>query len=237
MTGISNSNQDPTLDEVIAYVVGRALDRDSAITKTKLAKLLYLADVARARDKRRLLTGLKWTFFHYGPYAFDLEEHLDRLAGNLIEVSERGDTILYVGAPGAPSPEFWPDSTRLLLDRLVDEWATEPLNALLDYVYFETEPMLNAERGEELDFSLVEARSKARPDPGQIKPAVREQLHELALNRSQARLPATTGRRDEIWEQAMAHESELDGEPLTELIGEHFRFTAEAANALADESE
>lgn len=228
--------QDPDLDDLIVHVVNRALGRDAALTKTKLVKLLYLTDIARSQDGRRLLTGLEWTFFHYGPYAFELEQHLDRMAGNQLDAKERGGTLLYVGAPDADT-ESWPDSTRLLVDRIVDRWAAEPLNLLLDYVYFETEPMIDANRGDRLDFDLVTSPSLAKPNPGQIRPDVREKLHALAAARQASRSPLTSGRHDEIWKEAMAHEAQLDGSPLTGLVGERFRFTDAAAKALISESE
>jgi hypothetical protein len=42
-----------------------------------------------------------------------------------------------------------------IVDRIVKEWGDADLNKLLDYVYFETEPMQNAKRGDVLDFSSV----------------------------------------------------------------------------------
>jgi hypothetical protein len=57
----------PTLEELILYVVGRSRDRGATLTRTKLVKLLYLIDVARAEGLGRTLTGLQWRFLHYGP--------------------------------------------------------------------------------------------------------------------------------------------------------------------------
>jgi hypothetical protein len=44
-----------------------------------------------------------------------------------------------------------PVSTYLATRHIVERWATEPTRKLLDYVYFETEPMENPVRGERLD--------------------------------------------------------------------------------------
>ena len=41
------------------------------------------------------------------------------------------------------------------VDRIVEQWALDSLPTILDYVYFETEPMQDAKRGEYLDFSKI----------------------------------------------------------------------------------
>jgi hypothetical protein len=41
------------------------------------------------------------------------------------------------------------------LHRIWTDWGMESLPRLLDFVYFETEPMFNAKKGEQLDFSKV----------------------------------------------------------------------------------
>ena len=51
---------------------------------------------------------------------------------------------------------------KLIVDRVIETWGLEELNELLNYVYFNTEPMQNAERGCVLDFSTVR-RSVKRP--------------------------------------------------------------------------
>lgn len=218
-------------------MVDRALARDAAPTKTKLVKFLYLADIARVQDRTRRLTDLDWIYFHYGPYAFELERRLDRLSGGRLEVRGRDEALLYVGAPDPPDAESWPDSTRLLLDRIVDRWAAEPLNALLDHVYFETEPMVAASRGDHLDFTLVRPPTFVRPDPGPVRSDVLKRLRDVAARRADAHRPPTPGRHDEVWEKAMRYEERLDGGPLNSLVGQTFRFTDAAARAIAEESE
>ena len=49
-----------------------------------------------------------------------------------------------------------------LARRVVDEWGGLSLNHLLNYVYFETEPMMNAARGDELDFGAVKPPEPVR---------------------------------------------------------------------------
>ena len=233
--------RDPELRELIPYLIDRALDRDAVLTKTKLVKLLYLADVETFRLERRLLTGLEWRFYHYGPYAFELEPVLTQLEGHQIQWKEftpgqLEKTILYTKVWQAPSGDFWPELTRSRLDRIVDRWADEPLEQLLDCVYFETEPMQHARRGEVLAFNWVERHPiERRPEPARIDEGVRRRLREvLAQQRiEQEELsPKRAARYDGVWEEAMALEQRLDQEP-PELAGALLRFSDEAAAGFA----
>lgn len=176
----------PTLEELILYVVGRSRDRGATLTRTKLVKLLYLIDVARAEGLGRTLTGIQWRFLHYGPYAPELGATLEELEHReAIFGGTFGDAVLYRGARDVPDSDNWPPSICIGIDRVVDEWAGAELNKLLDHVYFHTTPMQEAERGEELDFSAIE---RERPHPKLETPAVsdalRQGLQKWRLHRS-----------------------------------------------------
>jgi hypothetical protein len=144
---------DPEPSALIAYIVARSRDRDITLTMTKLVKLLYLIDVERVRGRRNVLTGYEWVFFHYGPYAFELINTLDKMAGSELMVEEWHDSKLFRAAPGAPDGDDWNAGTKSLVDRIVDDFAGLELNELLDWVYFHTGPMLTAVRGQPLDMS------------------------------------------------------------------------------------
>jgi hypothetical protein len=228
--------RDPTLSELIAYVIDRALDRDTALTKTKLVKLLYLVDVETWRLERQLLTKLDWRFYHYGPYAFELEPVLDQLEGQQVEWKEFTPgqlerTILYTRVWQSPSSDQWPAMTKMRVDKIVDRWADETLELLLDYVYFETEPMQHARRGEYLDFNTVERRS-TEPwiEPARVNDVVRERLREVvaaARARRDALDETPNPRFDEVWEQAMERERAAD--EAADLEGATFVFSDDAA--------
>jgi hypothetical protein len=150
---------DPDLPSLIAYIVAQAHDRGITLTRTKLVKLLYLIDVERVRSRREPLTGLEWVFFHYGPWAFELIPTLEAMEGTQLVASQWHDSVLYRAAPDAPDTDDWNAPTKTTVDRVLERWAPVDLNELLDYVYFHTGPMADAERGQRLDLSL------ARHDP------------------------------------------------------------------------
>jgi hypothetical protein len=150
---------DPDLRSLIAYIVAQARGRGITLNRTKLVKLLYLIDVERVRSRRESLTGLEWVFFHYGPYAVKLIDTLEAMEGTELVASQWHDSVLYRAAPHAPDADDWNAGTKSTIDRVLDRWAPVDLNELLDYVYFHTGPMADAERGQRLDLSL------AREDP------------------------------------------------------------------------
>lgn len=164
----------PNLEELILYVVGRSSNRGATLTRTKLVKLVYLIDVARAEGLGRTLTGLRWRFLHYGPYAPALGPVLEELESReAIYGGSFGEATLYQGAKDVPDGDDWPASICMSVNRVVDDWAGAELNKLLDHVYFHTTPMQGVQRGEELDFSLVE---RERPHSKLEPPAVSDDL-------------------------------------------------------------
>ena len=193
----------PNLEELILYVVGRSRDRGATLTRTKLVKLVYLIDVARAEGLGRTLTGLRWRFLHYGPYAPELGATLEALEGrDAIFGGSLGDATLYRGARDVPDADNWPASICMSVDRVVDDWAGSELNKLLDHVYFHTTPMKGVERGEELDFSLVE---RERPHPKLEPPAVSDDLRR--------RLEGWRQQRDRLIEAPNLPVADLPEEP------------------------
>ena len=146
---------DPDPRALIAYIVARSRDREITLTTTKVVKLLYLIDVERVRSRRDPLTGYRWVFFHYGPYAFKLIDTLEEMQGSELIVERWHDSRLFRAAPGAPDGDNWNIGTKAIVDHVVTDFAGLELNELLDWVYFHTGPMRTAVRGQPLDMSLA----------------------------------------------------------------------------------
>jgi len=214
---------EPDLRSLIAYVVARSRERDVTLNQTKLVKLLYLVDVGRAAARRQPLTQLEWRFFHYGPYALELPETLEAMEGHEVIVRRYHDATLYVSAPGAPSGDDWPEPTRSLVDNIVSEWAGTDLPELLDHVYFETGPMVDAQRGELLDLTKSEPRGRhVRLAPGEPDHTELDRLRTLAADRQEwlndPDLEPTDGPFDAAWDEARELERKIDGDPAEALL-------------------
>jgi uncharacterized phage-associated protein len=163
---------EPDLRSLIAYLVARAREKDITLTQTRLVKLLYLVDVERVASGRTPLTGLRWVFYHYGPYAPELPDTLERMEGHEVIAEGWQDSRLYRAAPGAPSGEDWVPGTRALVDTVIRRYAALDTNELLDLVYFHTAPMKDAVRGEALDMTRARTNPPPRTHPPLRAPAL-----------------------------------------------------------------
>lgn len=122
--------------------------------RIRLVKLAYLAEVEYYRAIGGRLTDLEWIFYRYGPYAHEL--------GPLIGGTDDPAAVAVdAWSPETPAkPDFQLES---ILRQVVKDWGDADLNQLLDFVYFETEPMEGAQRGQRLDFTNVLPRQPRRP--------------------------------------------------------------------------
>ncbi|OGU31943.1 MAG: hypothetical protein A2X67_10675 [Ignavibacteria bacterium GWA2_55_11] len=154
---------------ILVEILREAKAKDFFITTTQLVKLLYLVEVEYYRDFSARLTDLRWLFYHYGPYALELGSVLDDKEFQQIErVNDEGRKYTQFTVEESKSKfglRLDPKLT-LVVKRVVGTWGNVRLPELLDYVYFDTEPMQAVERrGQVLDFTAVkkEINSKIIP--------------------------------------------------------------------------
>jgi uncharacterized phage-associated protein len=121
------------------------------LSKTKLIKLAYLAEVFFKRNTGKRLTTAKWIFWKFGPY---LMEYPDILKSDAFNISDEEDFNPIELNPAISAP-YAEAEERAAISTAMD-FADEDLNELLDFVYFDTEPMMEAKsRGDELNFDSV----------------------------------------------------------------------------------
>lgn len=209
---------------LVKAILSRAREREGHVTKTKLVKYLYLLDVATYRKTGQTLTGFPWRFHLYGPWADEFETLYRELArqGQIqVTPSQRPDIDAeFVTAEERLDLADLVDDVGLGLEfrHIVDQWADRRLGEMLDYVYFYTEPMETARRGEALDFSVVQReRVELRlPDRVRVDKRLVQRLKE-GVERRKAEFPPeaeesfTPPRYDETYERARkAMEEEED---------------------------
>jgi len=156
--------------ELIQYIVCCATDKGMKLSPIRLVKFLYLTDLYWARENNgKTLTGWPWMFVHYGPFcseslAYIEKVHHDRLIEKDSYESKFTDDDYFV---------YWCKEDRTDIERNLPIYLTSPLHeaiskwgddtfGLLDYVYFETEPMLEAKKGDPLDFSKAKKPEKPK---------------------------------------------------------------------------
>jgi hypothetical protein len=150
-----------TAERLILYVAQQIADMEGFPSRTKLLKIIYLIDVEYYRRHRSTLTDWKWIFYHFGPYVMEFPQILGRLdLAGLDETADRTSEGMKFFKYKVDEPQSIEDllpsfSDQVHTETIIETWALEDLNLLLDYVYFETEPMLGAERGQPLDFRKI----------------------------------------------------------------------------------
>jgi hypothetical protein len=145
------------LSQLILYIVSKVQDLGGYTTTIRLVKFLFLIDLEHQRRFGRTLTGLRWIYYHYGPYAFELLNIGERIGFDL-QREEFVTTQRYKGFRlRAQEYQNFPHelgfAAEALVNGILSVWAEQDTADLLHYVYH-TEPMKQAQRGETLDLSL-----------------------------------------------------------------------------------
>ena len=206
---------DRILHNLITHTVSQLADMDTGFGKTKLVKLLYLIDVENYRRRRKTLSGLEWRFYHYGPYAFEIDNALEELSFDIPqeEVSTlSGHNAVVFRAHRELSPRL-ADYVQLrelrLVNDVIQRWGDTDFNSLLNHVYFHTEPMIDAKRGDFLDFSTVQRR-RANQSADRVSQLPKDRLEEYKARFKEAkakRIRQTLDpppRFDEIYREGVA---------------------------------
>ncbi len=211
------------LPRILEYLISEVADRDGPLAKVKLVKLVYLADVEHWRHWGKPISGLKWLFYHYGPYALEFEDYLRQIELPDIEVrTGSGHVATTWKVPKNYALDIDPyvdKSEKRTLNRVVDKWAMEDTDTVLDYVYFETEPMQDAVRGEELDFNAIERVDLfVRHEPPSLPEDIAARIRDEIERRRQGRLKRGTQLRAPPSSQLRQAQDELsEEEPETRL--------------------
>jgi hypothetical protein len=189
----------------------------ASLIRTTLHKFVYLLDVYEAEFAGGVpFTGVNWQFLHYGPFSAEVASGIDMLAasGGLIAetrtradddtefvsytLNRRGPSLADLGVSGY---------SRLRLNSDIQRFSKD-LSALLNYVYFRTEPMSDAVPGQNLSFA--ECRRRATSDYRHVQMKKLEPKKLTAAREALAKLSAkqkstvAVGQYDEIYARGLA---------------------------------
>jgi uncharacterized phage-associated protein len=157
----------PDVEAAFLAVLRVASEQGFTVTRTKVAKLLYLCDLRAVETGLDPFTGVHWKWLHYGPFDRDLLTLEESLVSR--QRVERTMTQNYFGTPEyrltvdadisvSLAGEFWD-----IVRSVVVEFGRYAPSTLRDITY-QTPPMQTAqEHGQrEVDLDL----SEIRPTPG-----------------------------------------------------------------------
>jgi hypothetical protein len=146
---------DSIFKDILYNLINKMQLQHMRFGKTRLIKLLYLIEIEFFRLKNERLTKVDWIYFKYGPYVMNYDEYFQSRSLDLTMNDDDSDYFNVKIKDHFNIPQL-PREVDHLADRLISKFGQNSLNDLLEYVYFETEPMMNVqERGEDLDFSVV----------------------------------------------------------------------------------
>ncbi|WP_207391408.1 type II toxin-antitoxin system antitoxin SocA domain-containing protein [Streptomonospora litoralis] len=145
------------------------------INRTKLAKLLYLADLEAVGNENAPGSGVEWRWRHYGPYSNTLQEvESDLELAGIVGASE---TINFFGGKevrlslttDAPEVEI-DENFAAIVERVVAEKGRFTATQLRDLTY-QTPPMLEAQKLGRREVRLDLTGGEPLPD---LEPALRK---------------------------------------------------------------
>jgi len=150
------------MDELVRKLVVRIWQngRQSGIPvgQIRATKIMYLIEWEHFAWDRKRLTSLDWVFLHYGPWSSTLSDVLQRDFRAPSEEVGPGQFREVVWTP----PEYDKVDTRLevglegIVQRVFETFGAMPTPDIIRYVYFNTEPMRDAVRGQPLRFEATE---------------------------------------------------------------------------------
>ena len=170
------------LSEAVVALLSVAARQRVSVTRTSLAKLLYLADLQAVEAGGDTVSGAEWRWLNYGPY----DKRLRDIEADLVssQILGREETVNFFGGPeirlyltANMGPKV-PAQTVALLDKVMSDYGHLAPTTLKDITY-QTAPMLEAqahgERGDWLDLYL------ARPtkDVSRVLSHLREVAHTI----------------------------------------------------------
>lgn len=221
----------PNISELIQYIVCYATQRDIKLTTVRLVKFIYLADLFYARaNQGQMLTGLPWAFVYYGPYCNAVMQEIDKAtASGLINknsyesrFSDSKDYNIFTcnEADLEGLEDKFPIAVTSPLKDIIKRFGNDTA-ALLDFVYFETEPMIAAKPGEILDFSIavpfkkpkeIKLKTLSKEKIELAKACIRKYGEELKKEKEKLRLDMIKEmkQRDEAYYQALEFWEEED---------------------------
>lgn len=148
------------MKNILLQILQEAEERGLSLGKTQLIKFLYLTEIEVYRESGKRVTELNWIFHLYGPYAYEIEPILEEpeFQKETSKTTTEKDFIQFRVAESQKRYGAYVDTKlSITVKKIVGQWGKAPLSELLDYVYFETEPMQHVKRrGERLDFNTIQ---------------------------------------------------------------------------------
>lgn len=131
------------------------LDKLGSVTKTKLAKLLYLADFRNFYETLEPMSGVRYVCRTYGPVPdifFELTN--DLFDQGRIAIEPAGDALIIRSTSTACSTEALSKEEKQRIDEIVDVWRDKRTQELVNFTH-EQKPWRASRNGEYIPYELI----------------------------------------------------------------------------------
>jgi len=143
-------------EEATRYI----LEKVDNISKTKLIKLLFLADRSFLKTNKADLsiTGFRYVRYFYGPYSVEIEDVVGSLSiKGLIEyrkhITPKDEVYLISKTDKKVKFEHLKEEEKKTLAKIAEEFGSKSLPEILDKIY-DLDEVKRAEFGDEITFSI-----------------------------------------------------------------------------------
>ena len=158
--------------DLIQFIVCYASERDIKLTTVRLVKFIYLADLYHAGYfSGKTLTALPWAFVNYGPYCREVMESIEHAVLHGViskqtfesKYADSKDYNIFFCKDDVTDKlrDSFPPEVTSKLQKAIKRYGDDTAS-LLDYVYFETEPMMDVKKGDTLDFAKAKLEERRK---------------------------------------------------------------------------
>lgn len=123
------------LQEIIAHCIAYGAMKDGKITKTKLAKLIYLADFAMFYNFLTPMTGFEYKKLPYGPVTVEFFSVLEYMIAHGIALEEKKGAADLISLIEEPERELLSKSELELIRKIANKWSMHNTESIVDFTH------------------------------------------------------------------------------------------------------
>lgn len=148
------------LGELIKACIIYGADQDGKITKTKLAKLVYLADFVYFYHNLKPISGVRYQKLDHGPVSLDYFDQLIELsATDKVQSEKKGKAILFSTTSEVKDVNL--DTTELeIVKKICSKWKNKDTEEIVKFTHDQTPWKISFEN-DEIPYSLIVQQDEA----------------------------------------------------------------------------
>lgn len=147
-------------EEILKNLVVYFTYKVPRLSKTKLVKLIYLADRLHYEKTKQTISDLDYINYYYGPWSPEIEKAVEEQCGEAIEIefvtTAKGDVANIHKPKKTEIKVRFPDkSISKTLDEIIKKWGNSSLADILKFVKTST-PFIESNYMDPIDFMLLD---------------------------------------------------------------------------------